>query len=225
MTVKPEATQLKGVRIASPCTADWEAMEGDDKVRYCGACRLNVYNLSAMDVEEAAERIMQDDPVCIRFYRRADGTILTRDCPVGAATAERRTRRAMAVGSPAFALTLVASVSVGGTALFPVREQGARANPAAVRRQVLRNAAATGDLRLMRKALDAGASPNSKGPGGRTPLMLAAEAGSSDGARLLLLSGAMANARDRSGKTALRYARDAAEDEAAAVLLAWGATE
>ena len=42
--------------IASPCTASWDDMEGDDKVRFCGECELNVYNLSAMTEGEGAQR-------------------------------------------------------------------------------------------------------------------------------------------------------------------------
>jgi hypothetical protein len=75
---------LNDVQVASPCSADWEAMEGDEKVRFCGECRLHVFNLSAMDLEEAAEKVSQaSDRLCVRFFRRHDGTILTRDCPVG----------------------------------------------------------------------------------------------------------------------------------------------
>src|SRR6516162_8887116 len=36
------------LRVASPCPADWNAMQGDDRVRFCGQCEKNVYNLSAM---------------------------------------------------------------------------------------------------------------------------------------------------------------------------------
>lgn len=76
--------QVDSIRIASPCKVGWESMEGDERVRFCGACRLHVYNLAEMDVEEAAELISGESPeVCVRLYRRRDGTVLTRDCPVG----------------------------------------------------------------------------------------------------------------------------------------------
>jgi hypothetical protein len=39
---------LDEIEIATPCPASWEAMTGDDRSRFCGQCRLNVYNLSAM---------------------------------------------------------------------------------------------------------------------------------------------------------------------------------
>ena len=39
---------LRNVKVASPCPADWDRMIGDERVRFCGQCELNVYNLSAM---------------------------------------------------------------------------------------------------------------------------------------------------------------------------------
>lgn len=81
---------LKHVDVASPCAARWEDMTGDEKSRHCAQCNLRVHNLSAMTRAEAeaflAPRAGPDaGRVCVRFYRRADGTILTRDCPVGLA--------------------------------------------------------------------------------------------------------------------------------------------
>jgi len=40
---------LDHVRIAAPCPADWDRMLGNDRVRFCGQCSLNVYNLSRDD--------------------------------------------------------------------------------------------------------------------------------------------------------------------------------
>jgi hypothetical protein len=80
------------MQIASPCSASWDDMAGSDRVRYCQQCRRNVYNLSAMSRAEAEELVRQRETqrLCIRFYRRHDGTMLTADCPVGL----RKLRRA-----------------------------------------------------------------------------------------------------------------------------------
>lgn len=84
---------LKNVRIASPCSADWNEMYGDDRKRFCGDCSLNVYNLSGMSRDEAEALIMNaEGSLCVRFYRRADGSIITKDCPVGWAKVKQRTR-------------------------------------------------------------------------------------------------------------------------------------
>lgn len=85
---------LERVRIASPCPANWNEMQGDARKRFCGECKLNVYNLSAMTKREAEALLMNSEGrLCVRFYRRADGTILTRNCPVGWARVKQRVSR------------------------------------------------------------------------------------------------------------------------------------
>jgi hypothetical protein len=87
--------RLDDLRIASPCKASWDAMTGDDTVRFCGDCKLNVYNLSNMTSAEAASLLeAKEGRVCVRLYRRTDGTVITRDCPVGLRAAMRRATRA-----------------------------------------------------------------------------------------------------------------------------------
>lgn len=74
---------LEDVRIASPCRASWRKMKGDDRVRNCAKCELNVYNISEMTREEAAELIANTEGrLCIRLWRRRDGTVITKDCPM-----------------------------------------------------------------------------------------------------------------------------------------------
>src|SRR5215210_3096990 len=85
---------LENVRVAAPCPADWEKMVGDERVRFCGQCELNVYNLSGMTRREAEALVAgTEGRLCVRFYRRADGTILTRNCPVGLRALKRRVSR------------------------------------------------------------------------------------------------------------------------------------
>lgn len=76
---------LDGISIASPCSADWNTMQGDDRRRFCAQCKLHVYDLSAMSTADAERLLRGADQgrVCVRLFRRADGTVLTRDCPVG----------------------------------------------------------------------------------------------------------------------------------------------
>ena len=90
-------TALDLIEVASPCPASWEAMKGDKRVRFCGECRLNVYNLSEMGREEAEEFVRRrEGRMCVRFFRRQDGTVLTRDCPVGVRALRQRLVRAVA---------------------------------------------------------------------------------------------------------------------------------
>ena len=85
---------LNTVRIASPCPASWERMAGDERIRHCTLCDLNVYNFEAMTANEVRELILKTEGrLCARMYRRADGTLLTRDCPTGIQALRRRVSR------------------------------------------------------------------------------------------------------------------------------------
>lgn len=91
---------LPNIRVASPCTADWEAMTGDARVRACGSCNKNVYNLSEMTRDEAEALILaKEGRLCVRYFKRTDGTILLKDCTVG--TSQKRKRRLIAAGAAA----------------------------------------------------------------------------------------------------------------------------
>ena len=85
---------LNNIKIASPCSADWNAMIGDERKRFCGDCKLNVYNLSGMTKSEAEQLVTETEGrLCVRFYSRADGTIITEDCPVGWAKLKKNLSR------------------------------------------------------------------------------------------------------------------------------------
>ena len=91
-------------------------MIGDDRKRYCGECKLNVYNLSGMSRAEAENLILNaEGRLCARFYRRADGSILTKDCPVGWAAIKRRVSR---MAAAAFALLVGLLSGLGFAAFF-----------------------------------------------------------------------------------------------------------
>lgn len=82
---------LDSVRIASPCSADWNAMVGDERKRFCGECNLNVYNLSGMTRYDAEHLLrLSEGRLCVRYFQRPDGTVLTQDCPVGWAKVKQR---------------------------------------------------------------------------------------------------------------------------------------
>ena len=87
--------RIEGLRIASPCSVSWEGMDGDARVRHCAVCSLNVYNLSEMTREEVRTLLARSEGrrVCGRLYRRADGTVLTGDCPTGLRALRRRASR------------------------------------------------------------------------------------------------------------------------------------
>ena len=110
-TSKPQLVSLGNIRIASPCPADWDKMVGDERIRHCAECNLNVYNLSAMTERQVQELITgsRGERLCARFYRRADGTVLTQDCPWSLRSLKRRASSIAAV---------IMSVILGGGVAF-----------------------------------------------------------------------------------------------------------
>jgi hypothetical protein len=91
------SSRLDRIRIASPCPITWEQMSGNDSVRFCNHCRLNVYNLSTLSKAEAEALVASTEGrLCARLYRRSDGTVLTKDCPVGLQALRRRMARTAA---------------------------------------------------------------------------------------------------------------------------------
>ena len=83
-------------RPAAPCRSRWENMRGDDRVRFCSHCRLNVFDLDGLDVGAAGHLVHANEGVPgERLYRRPDGRLLTQNCPVGLAARRSSLRRRM----------------------------------------------------------------------------------------------------------------------------------
>lgn len=90
---------LDNIRVAAPCSADWAKMTGDDRTRHCGDCKKNVYNISELTRDEAERLIVaHEGRLCVRYFQRADGTILLKDCIVGV---RRKRRRVIVAGAAA----------------------------------------------------------------------------------------------------------------------------
>ena len=88
----PFLIPLEAISVASPCSADWNAMTGDERSRFCGVCAKNVYNLSALTRAQAETLIAEKEgDLCVRYFQRADGTMLTADCPIGLLRLQRNT--------------------------------------------------------------------------------------------------------------------------------------
>ena len=79
-----ESGFLKNMTVAAPCFVDWDKMSGDDRIRSCGKCQKHVYNLSAMSQAQAEDLVRKTEgEMCIRLYKRRDGTVIHDNCPVG----------------------------------------------------------------------------------------------------------------------------------------------
>lgn len=101
---------LQQVRVASPCKERWDDMTGDEHVRFCGRCEKNVYDLSSLTAEQADSLLRgRGESMCVRLFRRSDGTVLTSDCPVGSRKRFwRRVTAGAAAGVAAAGLTVAA---------------------------------------------------------------------------------------------------------------------
>jgi hypothetical protein len=90
------------LQVVAPCNEDWDRMPGGDDIRFCGKCRQNVYNLSALTESQARELV--PGHVCVRFFHRGDGTVITKKCPPMMEAARRR----------------LVALAAGGLALLPL---------------------------------------------------------------------------------------------------------
>lgn len=87
---RPELDPVDRIEIPTPCSVPWDSMYGDERIRHCGSCRKNVYNVAALTRAQAMELIASREPVCVHIYRRPDGTVVTNDCWSRLRAARRR---------------------------------------------------------------------------------------------------------------------------------------
>lgn len=75
------------IKIARPCKVSWDSMSGGATVRFCGYCDKHVYNASEMTQAELTRLISHTEGrVCLKLYKRQDGTVVTKDCPVSSSS-------------------------------------------------------------------------------------------------------------------------------------------
>ena len=109
-------------KVSSPCPVSWDTMTGDHKIRFCGQCKLNVYNLAVMTREEVAETVRTTGgTLCGRLYVREDRMATLRDCPRGGF--RKRLRRALMV-------TAILALAGFGWLLKTAGDQDRKVHPA-----------------------------------------------------------------------------------------------
>ncbi len=114
--VRRQLPHLATLHVAAPCPALWSEMSGTDSTRFCAMCKKNVHDLTAMTAEQA-EALLESKArgdVCVRFYRRTDGTVLTDDCPWG--TRRRHRIRRLSIGIAAVGMLAAAGAAVQASA-------------------------------------------------------------------------------------------------------------
>jgi len=136
-TQLPVARSLESLRIATPCTADWDDMvaaSDGDRVRFCGKCEKSVYNLSEMTRAEGEALIAaREGRLCLRLFRREDGTVLTSDCPDGMRRVRFRARVWTRLSKLAVSAGLLVGLGLGRAradlAVDPKTKTAAKAPP------------------------------------------------------------------------------------------------
>ncbi len=111
---------IEQINIKEPCRESWDEMSGNDEVRFCSHCSLNVTDLSAMTRQKALKIVKKaEGRICVRYVQNpVDKT------PVFADKLYRITRRAgLAAGVLGASLTLsTMTYAQGGTGTFDNRE-------------------------------------------------------------------------------------------------------
>jgi len=113
--MSPQTTSLLDViQVASPCDVPWESMAGDNRVRHCKQCSLNVYNLSELTRDDAEQLLQQHTGrLCVRYFKRHDGTVITQDCPVGLRAIRLRVAKSLTAAATLTFGLLVGTFSAG----------------------------------------------------------------------------------------------------------------
>lgn len=89
----PKSEQLFGIQLGYSCPKKWKQMKGGNYVRHCDVCDKNVYNISMLSRKHATELIQEKEgKLCVVFYQRPDGTIVTQDCVSIVGTQNLRTK-------------------------------------------------------------------------------------------------------------------------------------
>lgn len=78
MTTRNE--RLDRLAILSPCPESWQAMNGDERTRFCSRCQKHVYDLAALEAREIDALIeATQGRLCARITRDRSGRMITRE--------------------------------------------------------------------------------------------------------------------------------------------------
>jgi hypothetical protein len=115
---------LNNVTIPSPCSADWNSMIGNDQVRFCEHCNLDVHNLSLMTRNQAQRLVARaNGRLCVRYHHDPAGRPVT--LPVRQKL-HRIGRRVSRIAAGAFTATLSVTSAM---AQQPGNSQSVSLNP------------------------------------------------------------------------------------------------
>lgn len=103
-------SSLDDISVSSPCSAEWDSMTGNDRVRFCNHCRQSVHNLSEMTRKDALRLVAKSKGrLCVRYYSQPHRSIHTASLPQQLHQITRRTSR---IAAGAFTAALSLSMNV-----------------------------------------------------------------------------------------------------------------
>ncbi len=112
-------TFLNNMTIPSPCTADWDSMIGNEQVRFCEHCSLEVHNLSLMTRNEAQRLVARSNGrLCVRYHYDPAGRPLTLPVRQKLHRIHRRVSR-IAAGAFSASLSITSAVAQSSSGSQP----------------------------------------------------------------------------------------------------------
>jgi len=113
-------SKLDQLKVITPCSANWEQMNGSDQKRFCSECSKHVFDFSQMTRQqiEAVTSIHQGN-LCARITRREDGSMVMLNAPLPIYSSRRSNSPMLSA-----AVATMLSLSVPATAQPITIEQG-----------------------------------------------------------------------------------------------------
>jgi hypothetical protein len=110
------------LKVSEPCSAEWDSMSGNERVRFCAHCRIHVHNLSEVTPREALDLVLRSGGrLCLRIERDPLGLPRTRALAEPLYQISRRAAR-LAAGVFGAALTLSSAAAARAQTPAPARQ-------------------------------------------------------------------------------------------------------
>ena len=102
---------IQQLRIASPCEVDWDAMIGNDRVRFCEHCRLSVHHVDSLNRKQLRRLIARSHGRLCVNYTQSNVQTAVNAFPM----LHKIGRRTSALAAGAFSATLGISAATAAT--------------------------------------------------------------------------------------------------------------
>lgn len=120
------------LQVSESCSAEWDSMSGNERVRFCAHCRMHVHNLSEVTPREALDLVLRSGGrLCLRIERDPLGVPRTRPLAEPLYQISRRASR-LAAGVFGAALTVCSAAAASAQTPEPAPAQQVVMVPAEV---------------------------------------------------------------------------------------------